>query len=176
TGAGTLTNDGSIDALSDRAVFGDPTIINNGVIIGFVQLTGVNDITNNNLFELRNFADTNGDGVRDTVRVAVADLGAGPSTFTNNGTLTLPGSPGATTVDNGILVVQALDAARSEPGVFTLGAAVLAGPYEYSLYHGGVGADAANGNWYLRSTIDCSNGGPSPPCPTPPLTPTPTPT
>ena len=46
-----------------------------------------------------------------------------------------------------------LDPSRSAAGVFKLGAPAIAGPYEYTLFHGGVGADAANGNWYLRSTL-----------------------
>ena len=78
-GTATLTNDGSIGALSDRAVAGDPQVINNGTITGFVQFTGGdNSILNNGTFNLRHFADTNGDGVRDTLRVAIADLGTGP--------------------------------------------------------------------------------------------------
>ena len=47
-GTATLTNDGSIGALSDRAVAGDPQVINNGTITGFVQFTGGdNSILNN---------------------------------------------------------------------------------------------------------------------------------
>ena len=85
-GTATLINDGNIGALSDRAVAGDPVVINNGIITGFVQFTGGdNSITNNGLFDLRHFADTTGGG-RDTVRVAIADLGEGLSnSFTNNG-------------------------------------------------------------------------------------------
>ncbi|MGO4842048.1 hypothetical protein AB4144_58275, partial [Rhizobiaceae sp. 2RAB30] len=70
-GTATLTNDGSIGALSDRAVFGDPLIINNGVMTGFVTLTGVNQFSNNGSFEVRHFADTDGDGIRDVSRVSV---------------------------------------------------------------------------------------------------------
>ena len=101
-GTATLTNDGSIGALSDRAVAGDPQVINNGTITGFVQFTGGdNSILNNGTFNLRHFADTTGDGVRDTLRVAIADLGAGPNnSFTNNGTLALPAVTGATTLDS----------------------------------------------------------------------------
>jgi Autochaperone Domain Type 1 len=98
-----LTNNGSIGALSDRAVAGDPQVINNGTITGFVQFTGGdNSILNNGTFNLRHFADTDGDGVRDTLRVAVAELGTGPNnSFTNNnGTLALPAVTGATTLDN----------------------------------------------------------------------------
>ena len=101
-GIGTLTNNGIIGALSDRAVAGDPQVINNGTITGFVQFTGGgNSIENNGTFDLRHFADTNGDGVRDTLRVAIADLGDLPNnSFTNNGTLALPAVTGATTLDS----------------------------------------------------------------------------
>ena len=86
-GTATLNNDGSIGALSDRAVASSPlfpsnntSIINNGTITGFMQLVGGNNsIFNNGTFNLRNFEDTTGavGGVRDTVRVAIADLGVG---------------------------------------------------------------------------------------------------
>ncbi len=110
-GTATLTNDGSIGALSDRAVASSPlftsnntSIINNGTITGFVQLLGGNNsILNDGIFNLRHFADTTGavGGVRDTVRVAIADLGAGPNnTFTNNGTLALAAVTGATKLDS----------------------------------------------------------------------------
>ena len=100
-GTATLTNFGSIGALSDRAVAGDPQVINNGTITGFVQFTGGdNSIVNNGTFNLRHFADTTGTG-RDTLRVAIADLGTGPNnSFTNNGTLALPQVTGATTLDS----------------------------------------------------------------------------
>jgi outer membrane autotransporter protein len=110
-GAGTamLTNNGgSIGALSDLAIVGNSgnaQVTNNGTITGFVKFTGDNNnIVNNGTFNLRHFADTtgnvdaSGNGVRDTVRVAVSDLG--PGTFTNNGTLTLPAVTGATTLDS----------------------------------------------------------------------------
>ncbi|MGB8488798.1 MAG: hypothetical protein WCD67_21220, partial [Xanthobacteraceae bacterium] len=107
-GTATLNNLGSISALSDRAVASTPLVINNrtiinndGTITGFVQLSsGDNSIFNNNTFNLRHFADTTGGG-RDTLRVAIADLGTGPNNiFTNNGTLALPAVTGATTLDS----------------------------------------------------------------------------
>jgi len=273
-GVATLTNNGTIGALSDRAIFGDADIVNNGTINGFVQLTGVNDLTNNGTFNLRHFADTNGDLVRDTLRVAVSNLGSGPSVFANNGLLALPGSPSATTLDStgqylplgltfnsmalsgpvqgqilgatqfinsgtidltanpvpgdvlvisggqtagqngggvfltnggrllvntvlneggansrsdvlvvdstrlgsaptaitvdnaggtgartvgdGIALVEVLDKSpgASDPGVFTLANGELrGGAFDYRLFHNGLGADAADGNWYLRNTF-----------------------
>jgi hypothetical protein len=88
TGAtATLTNNGTIGALSDRAVasagpgFAGPiTIVNNGTSTGFVTLGAGNDTFQNlspNSFDIRNFADTNGDGIRDTKAVAISDFGGG---------------------------------------------------------------------------------------------------
>ena len=101
-GTTALNNAGSIGALSDLAVTGDPMIVNNGVITGFVQFSGAsNSIVNNGTFNLRDFEDTDGDGVRDTKRVAIADLGPGATnTFSNNGVLALAPVSGATTLDN----------------------------------------------------------------------------
>ena len=109
-GTATLTNDGNIGALSDRAVASSllfpsnkTSIVNNsgGTITGFTQLVGGdNSILNNGTFNLRHFADTTGGG-RDTVRVAIADLGTGPNnSFTNNGTLALPAVTGAAKLDS----------------------------------------------------------------------------
>src|SRR5262249_16334424 len=95
-----LTNFGSIGALSDRAIAGDPVVINYGTITGFVQFTGGdNSIIHYCTFNLRHFADTTGAG-RDTLRVAIADLGAGlNNSFINIGTLALLGAPGATKLE-----------------------------------------------------------------------------
>jgi outer membrane autotransporter protein len=102
TGAAVLTNNGSIGAWSDRAIAGDPQVINNGLITGFVQFTGGdNSILNTGTFNLRHFADTDGNAARDTLRVAFADLGDGPNnSFSNNGTLRLVAVTGATTLNS----------------------------------------------------------------------------
>src|SRR6516162_3960475 len=93
-GNAILTNGGSIGALSDLAIVGNPQVTNNGTITGFVKFTGGdNSIINNGLFDLRHFAQTTDGGGRDTLRVAIADLGAGSgNSFTNNGTLALLGA------------------------------------------------------------------------------------
>lgn len=99
--ASTLENAGAIGARSDRAIFdegrldgeaGNLSILNTGRLTGFVELApgGVNRFTNapGGVWEVRHFADTDGDGVRDTRRVAISDFGAPGSLFFNN--------PGAT--------------------------------------------------------------------------------
>jgi hypothetical protein len=110
----TLTNNGTIGALSDRAVVeldrygigaAEPlTIINNGTITGCIQLGAGNATFRNltpNSFDLRNFADTNGDGTPDTKSVAISDFGAGTDVFSNeaDGVVRLAPVAGAATTD-----------------------------------------------------------------------------
>ncbi len=287
----TLTNNGTIGALSDRAIaeaqrYGVGTIMplmvtNTGTITGFVELSdGAATFNNLGLFDLRHFADADGDGVRDTKRVAVLDFGGGNDSFTNqaSGVLRLAAVAGATTINttgyyvpttdgapldasfynltregvvqsqltnletfsnsgtidlrgpavgnmliitggagvaggvltpgngvyvanggkllvnavlnaggansqadvlvvdstrlgtaatvvevtpvggtgalttsNGIMLVEVLDKTASAPGVFVMPGRVVGGAFEYRLFHGGAGANATDGNWYLRS-------------------------
>lgn len=97
---------------------------------------------------------------------------------------------GALTPGSGILLVEVRDKARSAPGIFSLDgdythngvASVVLGAYAYGLYHHGTGSDAADGNWYLRSSLldlDPPGPGPAPdpdPVPDPDPTPDPGPT
>ena len=284
-----LDNAGSIGASTDLAVdsttlAGQLAIDNSGTLTGYVQLgAATNTLTNSGTWTLRNFADTDGDFVRDALGVAVADLGTsgnnsvtntgiielvgaagapvatlnsagqylplgyafnsmaidgpvqgqilGVSRFENAGVIDLTANPvagdvlvisggqtpgvdgggvfvanggtlqldtvlneggaasqsdmlvvdstqlgaaptsiavtnfngnGALTIDNGIALVEVLNKAASADNVFVLGGRAAAGAYEYTLYHNGVGADAADGNWYLRSTIPVEPPQPPP--------------
>ncbi len=67
--------------------------------------------------------------------------------------VTNAGGVGALTTGNGIQLVQANGGSTAD--AFALGSRVAGGAYEYRLYQGGLGADAGNPNWYLRSTLDC---------------------
>ncbi len=113
-GGATLTNNGAVSALSDRAVAeldfygtgvaGPLSIINNGNITGYLRLGSGDSIFQNlapTSFDIRHFADTNGDGVRDTKRVAISQFGAGNDTFINaaNGVVRLAPVAGAATTD-----------------------------------------------------------------------------
>lgn len=64
-----------------------------------------------------------------------------------------PSDMGHLTVGNGVELVEVRDAAASAPGAFALGNRVAGGAYEYALHHGGIGGDAGDGNWYLRSYV-----------------------
>ena len=105
-------NTGStVGALSDLAISGTTTgvggtiqIENAGTITGYVTLAAGNDTFSNlspNSFDIRNFADTNGDGVRDTKGVAISDFGAGNDQFLNeaNGVVRLLPVTGAATTN-----------------------------------------------------------------------------
>ena len=102
-GIATLTNDGSIGALSDRAVARQQQHQHHQQRHddGLCQLTAATAATATTAPSTCATSPTpTGDGVRDTVRVAVADLGGPAARFTNNGTLALLGAPGATTLDS----------------------------------------------------------------------------
>ena len=86
---------GVLDGLNDRAIVnttvsgGTLSIHNAGTINGYVVL-GAEDATFTNVsansWNIRNFADTDGDGVRDAKAVAISDFGAGTDRFVNAAT------------------------------------------------------------------------------------------
>lgn len=73
------------------------------------------------------------------------------------------GGAGASTTQDGIMVVQAVNGATSGATTFALDAPVAAGAFEYYLFKGGV-SDGSAENWYLRSTLTTA----APPAPAPP--------
>ena len=89
--------------------------------------------------------------------------------------VTNAGGPGLLTLADGILVVNTAIGGTTAPGAFTLGAPVVAGPFEYTLERGSV--TGGNGQaWFLRSALDCALVpsfpgcvGPRPPAPPPSL-------
>jgi outer membrane autotransporter protein len=86
------------------------------------------------------------------------DLNGGRTSGTAGVLVNNTGGAGAQTEGNGIELVQTLNG--SSANAFTLARPVEAGAWQYLLYQGGVGTDAANGNWYLRSFFqEPCNGG-----------------
>ena len=81
------------------------------------------------------------------------------------------GGPGVETTSNGILVVNAINAATTAPGAFTLDNPELrAGAFDYRLFRGGLNGSDPN-DWFLRSSIV----PPGPPGPVDPIGPDPPP-
>ena len=93
-----LQNGTAAVAGNDYSDDGAPIVVeNDGTITGFVELgTGADVFNNRALMAQRDFADTNGGGVRDTERVSVSDFGAGADSFDNAGTVSLQTVPAAT--------------------------------------------------------------------------------
>ncbi|NGO55390.1 autotransporter outer membrane beta-barrel domain-containing protein [Allomesorhizobium camelthorni] len=90
------------------------------------------------------------------------------------------GGAGDSTVQDGIMVVEALNGATTASGAFALNGPVAAGAFEYFLFKGGVTSGTTE-NWYLRSTLVAPPPGPTVPPPEPapapdPLEPAPPPT
>jgi len=88
----TVGSGTTVEAFSDRAILdvdGATTITNDGTITGYVELGDGADIFTNSSFNslnLRNFADTTGNGIRDIEGAAINDFGAAVDTFTNTST------------------------------------------------------------------------------------------
>jgi autotransporter family porin len=108
TGGATqmIHNAGMIDALSDRAIQGDANgsggtfgVTNSGTVTGTVSASqSVVTLNNTGTWNLRHFADTDGDGIRDTLGIAVSDFGtSGVNTINNTGTLALLTHDGSAT-------------------------------------------------------------------------------
>ncbi|MFC0282160.1 autotransporter outer membrane beta-barrel domain-containing protein [Camelimonas abortus] len=111
---GSVINAGVIAAASDRAIAdmavwsaaasAGVDIRNAGLVTGFVNLagSGVSQFVNaaSGVFDIRHFADTDGDGVRDAKRVAISTLGDGAaSRFDNQGLVRLAAVTGAAVTD-----------------------------------------------------------------------------
>ena len=157
----TFTNSGTIDMGPANAAVGDVLVISGGATPG----TAGNGtyIANGGKLILDTVLNAGGSNSQsDMLVVDGTQLGGAADKIT----LINAGGSGAQTVDNGIELVRVLDKARSTGAVFQLDGRVVAGAYEYDLYQGGVGADAGDGNWYLRSlSLPPDNNGGGKPAP-----------
>lgn len=152
TGPGSTTNmtlqNGSTWFMTDSSNV--TNLVNSGSLIDFVAgpfktLTTVNYTGIGGSIGLNTFLDTDGS----PSDLLVIDSGTAIGTtalFINNA-----GGTGAATQNNGILVVDAINGATTASTAFSLGAPVIAGPYEYLLFYGSQDGSGPQ-NWYLRST------------------------
>lgn len=104
-----------------------------------------------------------GDGAQSD-RLVIDGGGASGSTALM---ITNVGGLGDLTHLDGILVVDAVNGGSTQPGAFTLGAPAVQGPFEYSLYRGGLNGSTPE-NWYLRSVLNCAVEPTHPMCVQPP--------
>jgi len=110
TSAGTyvINNAGEIDSVNDRAIFtggqaGSTLTVNNeGTITGYID-SAVTEVTFNNYrsnsLNLRNYYDSDGDGIRDTKAVSVSTFGGGTFNNAATGTVRLLAVSGETFTD-----------------------------------------------------------------------------
>lgn len=89
------------------------------------------------------------------------DLNGSATTGTAGIIVTNVGGAGALTIGNGIQLVQANNGTTA--GAFVLAAPAVAGPYEYSLFHGSIDGSGPE-NWYLRSALECTLDPTAPVC------------
>ncbi len=93
-------------------------------------------------------------------------IDGGNASGTTGVTVLNVGGSGAATMQNGILVVEAINGATTASGAFALNRRVAVGAYEYFLFRGGTTAGTGQ-NWYLRSTLPPAPAAPPPPEPAP---------
>lgn len=179
TAAGTyvINNAGEIDALSDMAIqtdgqAGSTLEVNNyGTITGYVQ-SGITRVTFNNYssnsLNLRNFYDSDADGIADTKGVSISTFGGGTfnnavtgtvrlmavsgETFVNTAGEYIPTGGALSTSTSGIVQAQLLNlVAFNNSGVIDLTASGKAG--DVLVVSGGGTAGTYGGGQYI------SNGG-----------------
>ncbi len=153
--AGNLDNRGTITM--NNGVAGDQLIVTGGTYVSNGGRALIDTVLNEggaNAQSDKLATDATAVGAGGPTRIAVHPVGAGQ---------------GAVTQQDGIRVVSVGNRALSASGAFVLDGRVVAGPYEYQLFRGGV-SDPGDGQWYLRSQQPTP---PTPPTPTPPEPPRP---
>jgi outer membrane autotransporter protein len=168
---GDVTNNGTIavanalpsGAAGANATQGSFTIRGQLTNAGLVQLGG-NGQPGNTL-SVGSYVGQNGTIALNTV--LAGDGSASDKLVINGGTatgstslkVTNVGGAGATTVSNGIELVQAAGGATTNASAFSLAGGLLkAGAYEYYLAKGGVTSGTSQ-NWYLRNTLPAAGSG-----------------
>lgn len=174
--AGTQTGSFSLDSTSTIFAGGSNSAIASFVAGQFVDVTNAGriDLTNGTgtsdsfriagnytgngglLFLDTVFGDDNSASDKLIIDGGVASGSTGISVINNGGT-------GASTTQDGILLVESVNGATTTGDTFALNNAVAAGAYEYYLFKGGI-SDGSEENWYLRSTLVTA---PEPPAPAP---------
>jgi outer membrane autotransporter protein len=161
-GVSTFTNSGIID-LQSNPVAGDVLVITGARQAG-VPGTGTY-ISNGGTLKLDTVLNEGGAATRsDTLVVDGTLVGGGGAT---NMVIRNAGGGGALTVNDGILVVEVKNPARSAAGAFSLaGGFITAGAFDYFLFKGGA-SPGSQGNWYLRNELIAPPITPPTPTPTP---------
>lgn len=158
TGTGTLNIDASSQLLSRSGQIspfaaGQPATLNNSGLIDLSSSDGLGRLTvegnyNGNDGTLKLASVLAGDGAPSD-RLIVSGGEISGRTLLNISNLS---GAGASTLANGIQVVEASNGARSSVTAFVQTQVLSAGAYDYRLFKGGLTAGSEN-SWYLRSTL-----------------------
>ncbi len=158
-GVQTFNNAGVIDLTANvengQSVVGDVLVISGGKTAG--QDGGGVFVSNGGTLRLDTVL--NEGGANSQSDILVTDSTRLGTSATRIQVVQAPGSAGALTVGNGILLVEVLNKGASASGAFILNAPEVAGAYQYNLYQNGVDDSASDGNWYLRSSVVIDNNG-----------------
>ncbi|MQG94794.1 autotransporter outer membrane beta-barrel domain-containing protein [Pseudomonas sp. MN1F] len=151
----TLNNAGTLDLSSGDDAQGRLTV--NGNYVGENGLLRVNSVL------------AGDDAASDRLVVSQGTITGSTRLQINN-----LGGTGATTLQNGIQVVEARNGATSSATAFVQTQTLSVGAYDYRLFKGGVTAGSEN-SWYLRSTLVATPSATAPAPGEPPVEPAATP-
>ena len=162
TGTGTLNLDATSTILGGSAQssivpFTTGQLVN-VVNAGRIDMTNGGSSTTDSIAIIGNYTGQNGLVLIDTV--LAGDSSPSDKLVIDSGTasgstaigVNNVGGAGGKTVADGIMVVQAVNGAKTATGSFALNEPLTAGAYKYYLFKGGVSANTGE-NWYLRSSI-----------------------
>ena len=159
TGAALPVTNVTVDPSSSWTITADSTVTstttNAGLIAftppgagAFKTLTTTNYVGQGGTLGLNTFLGTDG-SPSDKLIITNGGTASGNSLLR----ITNAGGPGAETLANGILVVQAINGGTTAGGAFALSAGELrAGAFDYDLFRGGVAGSSPN-DWFLRSSL-----------------------
>jgi type V secretory pathway adhesin AidA len=134
-----LTNNDS--TINIPAPTGDPTQLSSYKTLTTVNYTGAGGKILLNTF-------LGGDGSPSDRLIISGGTAMGTTGLTIHNTT----GPGAETVGNGILVINAINGGTTMPGSFALTGEVRGGAFDYDLFRGGLNATNPN-DWFLRSSF-----------------------
>lgn len=145
------------------------SLVNNNSLLDYAAPAG--DPTQQASYKTMTTVNYTGGGERIALNTYLGDdsapsdrlvINGGTATGTTSLIIRNTGGPGAQTLADGILVVDAQNGATTETTAFSLANRVAAGAYDYNLFRGGA-SDAES--WFLRTTLipapqDPRNDGP----------------
>lgn len=139
------------------------SVFNNAAAINFTSAGGFKTLTVNNYQALNGPSITLNTllGADSTTSSDQLIIDGGSATGTTTLHIVNKLGAGALTTGNGILVVDAINGGVTAVNAFTQGGEIVAGPYQYTLFRGGLNGSDPD-DWFLRSTSLAPGPTPTP--------------